>query len=89
MVPVEELYYRGFIFPALRDRWGATTAVVLTTLWFWAAHVFQLFGDPAGIAVILVVATTFTLQRHRSGSLVPPLLTHAAYNGVLVTLSFA
>jgi membrane protease YdiL (CAAX protease family) len=60
--PFEELYYRGFIFPILRRRLGVVPAVTLVALWFAGVHAFQLYGDPAGILVILVMGLVWTLQ---------------------------
>ncbi len=85
--PFEELYYRGFIFPVLRRYLGAWAAVGLVTVWFTGAHVIQLFGDPAGLAVILVMGFVWTLQRHLTDSLIPGLITHWLYNAGLLALS--
>jgi membrane protease YdiL (CAAX protease family) len=87
--PFEELYYRGFIFPTLRGLLGPWAAVLLTAAWFTGAHVFQLAGDPAGLAIILTMGLTWTLQRQLTDSLIPGLITHWLYNAVLVTLSLA
>jgi membrane protease YdiL (CAAX protease family) len=87
MPPFEELYYRGFIFPILKRWLGAWPAVVLVTVWFASAHVFQMFGDPVGLAVILAVGLLYTLQRHLTGSLIPAIIAHWVYNAYLMVLA--
>ncbi len=87
--PFEELYYRGFIFPIVKRYLGGWAAVALVTLWFAAAHALQLLGDPAGMAVILVMGLAWTLQRQITGSLVPSLIAHWLYNAALVASSLA
>lgn len=83
--PFEELYYRGFLYPCFKNLAGARWALVIVTLWFTMAHAIQLFGDPIGLPVILVVALVLTIQRHRSDSLTPSLITHWVYNfGIIV-----
>jgi membrane protease YdiL (CAAX protease family) len=80
----EEMYYRGFIFPVLREKLGAAAAVTIVSLWFCFAHVFQLAGDWAGVPVILAMGVTWTVQRHRYDSLTPPIITHFTYNAGLI-----
>jgi membrane protease YdiL (CAAX protease family) len=84
---VEELYYRGFIYPILSRKWGKTAAVVTVTLWFAAVHAFQLAGDWIGLPFILILSVICTVQRCKSGSLTPSIVTHWGYNGTLVAIS--
>ncbi|MBN1807771.1 MAG: CPBP family intramembrane metalloprotease [Planctomycetes bacterium] len=81
---VEEPYYRGLIFPVARKTLGGAAAVPIVALWFTAAHFMQLFEDPVGLAVILVIAVQYTLQKHLHGSLVPSLVSHLVYNAVVI-----
>jgi membrane protease YdiL (CAAX protease family) len=87
--PVEEMYYRGFIFPVLRGRTGPFAAVVIVTLWFGTAHFLQFLMDWISLPVILVVGTVFTIQRHLYGSLVPSIVTHWVYNAALIAITLA
>lgn len=83
----EELYYRGFIFPVLREKMGVGPAVTLTSLWFAAVHAPQVAGDWAALPAIYVMGLLWTLQRQISGSLVPSIVTHLAYNATIMTLA--
>ena len=84
---VEEMYYRGFLFPGLRRLLGAAPAIAIVTLWFAAMHVIQNLGDWAALGAILTVSLLLTLQRHLTGSLLPPLVTHLVYNGTLMLVA--
>lgn len=84
--PFEELYYRGFIFPVLRDVLGSGWSIVMVSVWFTLLHVFQLAGDWAALPVILAVAFVWTWQRHHYRSLVPSLICHWTYNLCAVIL---
>ncbi len=93
---IEEIYYRGFIFPALRKTLGAAAAVVMIVSWFTLIHVPQLIafknGAPAGfdIASLCCIAAAgiiFTLQRHYTDSLLPSIIAHVTYNAVLLVTS--
>ena len=56
MAPVEEIYYRGFVFPGLRHSLGAGWAGLIVVTWFAAIHVVQLIGsdgfDAASLACV-------------------------------------
>ena len=92
---VEELYYRGFIFPAVRNiaerhrgpAAAGALAVAAVSLWFGAVHVPQLWNDFVGIPVVATMGLLWTLMRHHYGSLLPSLLSHLTYNATLVTIS--
>ncbi len=86
--PFEEMYYRGFIFPILRNGLGAVWAVPIVSIWFTSIHAIQLWGDWLGLGVLLVMGTVWTLQRHWTDSLWPSIVTHFSYNAILVAVSF-
>ena len=81
--PFEEIYYRGFVFPALRRTCGVTWAMAIVILWFGLVHAFQLFPDWAAMLVVTTMGAIYTVQRHVTGSLWPPIITHLTYNAVL------
>jgi len=82
---LEELLFRGVLQSELlrvtrlaRSRFGLTGANLLASAAFVAAH---LVNQPPGWALaVLVPSLLFGFFRDRSGSVVPGLLLHAAYN---------
>lgn len=77
---VEETVFRGFIYAVLEKVGGAVVAIVGSGLLFGAIHVPQLWGGWMQIGLLFAVGVTFGLVRWRSGSLLPSLLMHVAYN---------
>ena len=84
--PLEEMYYRGFLFNTIRRILGMPWAWLLVSVWFCIPHVLQLVGDYAGIPVILVMGAIWTWQRYRYESLLAPILCHTTYNVCLVSI---
>lgn len=91
----EEIGWRGFLTPALRDQIGVGPALLTSGL-IWAAWHFPLtiYGDYAGTApltfqllcfTVMIVATgaIYGLIRLRSGSVWPAVVMHAAHNAVI------
>ena len=78
--PVEEIYYRGFIFPVLRRKVGPVLAIAAVAVWFGVAHVFQLMGDWIAVPIVAGMGLVWTIQRHVHRSLVPSIVTHWVYN---------
>lgn len=84
---VEEVVFRGFIFPVLERRWGPVAAVLLTALMFTSLHVTQLWGSWMAVSLILLVGLVLSLARALTGALLPAFLLHLAYNTTLCVLS--
>ena len=80
---IEELFFRGFLFPVLARRSGVPVAVVLTSLAFMLIHVSQLAGAWVPLLILFFVGLAFTLARAWSGSVAVPYLMHVAYNATL------
>lgn len=80
----EELLFRGFVLSGFRARFGEGKAVVLSAILFGALHMELTRILPTAVIGLLL---GFVLVR--TGSLLAPILVHAVYNGLLVTLSAA
>jgi len=87
--PVEELYYRGFLFPALQKSWGSVAAVLVVAVWFGMAHGAQLIQDPIGIPIIAFAGAMWTVQRLVTGSLTSSLISHLTYNSCMIVATIA
>ena len=77
---IEELYYRGFLFPILKRKLGAMKGIIYITIWFGLLHAWQLNGNPIAVLNITFVGFILTFLRHKSGSLIPSIVTHYTYN---------
>ncbi len=81
--PVEEMAFRGFLYPVVERSWGKAAAVLLTSAIFSALHGWQYGWHWQILLLLLYVGIVFGLLRARTGSLVPSTLVHCAYNATL------
>lgn len=83
---LEELFFRGLLYPVLRRRTGLIAAVLLTAVGFAAIHSVQLGYAWAPILSIFVVGVVFTVVRERWNSVASSFLLHCGYNFALFAL---
>jgi ABC-2 type transport system permease protein/sodium transport system permease protein len=82
---VEELFFRGFLFGAVRRVCGGWTTIVGTALAFGLLHVVM--GGALGLNQFLpstLMGLILGWVRHQSGSLIPGMILHAVHNGLLM-----
>jgi membrane protease YdiL (CAAX protease family) len=85
---LEELYFRGFLYPVL-SRWlGMIAGVLLTALPFALLHAPQLGFAWGPVLVIFLVGATLTIVRARTDSVASGVLVHFAYNATLLVLMY-
>jgi membrane protease YdiL (CAAX protease family) len=83
---VEELVFRGMLYPLLRRAWGVALGVVVTAGAFAAIHGTQLGYAWGPLLSIFVVGVVFTLARERTNSVAASFLMHCGYNTALFAL---
>jgi uncharacterized protein len=83
---LEELFFRGMLYPVLRRSYGILAAVLLTAVAFAAIHGAQLGNAWAPLLSIFVVGIVFTLVRERANSVAASFLTHCGYNLTLFSM---
>lgn len=84
----EELFFRGFLYPALLRRIGFFAALVLNSLLFAFTHEGQLAHAWAPLLVLFIVGIVLTLVREGTGSVARSFLVHAGYNAFLFGMIF-
>jgi CAAX protease family protein len=85
---MEEIFFRGFLFVFFEKHGGLRFAVVATALLFGGLHVQEYWGAWNHVLMIFLVGLVFSLARGLTGSLVPSVILHFAYNGIPMTLLF-
>ncbi len=85
---VEELLFRGMVYPVFERHWGLGIAVLATAGLFAAIHGPQLGGSWPQVGAIFLVGLALTYARGSTGSLVPAFLMHVSYNSTLFTSLF-
>ena len=78
---VEELFFRGFLYPVLARRWGIAWGVFLSALPFAALHLPQYGWAWGAMLVILIVGIVCGLVRAVTKSVGASFLVHVGYNG--------
>jgi len=85
---MEELFFRGFLYPVLARRLGMGAGVFLTALAFGLIHALQLGFAWAPVLLIFLVGTVLTMVRALTQSVAATFVVHAAYNSTLTVLTF-
>jgi len=85
---VEEIFFRGFFFPALRRATGEVTAIIVVSGAFALLHQAQLAAAWAPLLLLFGVGLVLTTVRARTGSLAASFLIHAGYNFTLFGMLF-
>ena len=82
LAPVcEEIFFRGYLYPALRNRMGMQPAMLLNGLLFAAAHF-----EVVGFLPRMLLGYGLCYMYERNHTLSGPMVGHALYNGLLVLL---
>jgi CAAX protease family protein len=85
---MEELFFRGFMYPVLARRIGIPASIFLTALGFGLIHASQLGRAWAPVLVIFLVGVALTAVRAATKSVAAGVLMHAAYNSTIFVLMF-
>ena len=83
----EELFFRGFLYPALARRFGLVWSILLTSVFFAGIHIFQLraWGP---VLVIFLVGLALTTVRALRKSVAASVLMHMTYNATLFAAAY-
>lgn len=82
---VEEMFFRGFLYPALARPLGVLPAAVLSAGGFAAIHGAQLAFAWIPLLFLFMVGMVLTLARARTKSVAVSVLMHIGYNATLFT----
>jgi uncharacterized protein len=85
---LEELFFRGFLYPVLVRRLGVIFAVLLTSIGFGLLHAQQLGRAWGPVLVVFLVGLALTITRAVTKSVAPGVLMHIGYNLTLTTLLY-
>ena len=77
---LEELFFRGLLYPLVRRAAGIVAALLVTATCFAFIHGGQLGYAWAPLVSIFIVGLVFTVVRERTGSVAASFLMHCGYN---------
>jgi membrane protease YdiL (CAAX protease family) len=84
---MEELFFRGFLYPVLARRMGMSLAVLFTALPFALIHAFE-YKAWVPVLIVFMVGVVVTLVRAKRQSVAASFVVHAIYNGIPIVASF-
>jgi len=77
---MEELFFRGLLYPVLARRLGVCWGVLLTAAPFAMMHMFQ-YGYAWGVVLLIfIMGIVVTIVRAKTGSVAASFLVHVGYN---------
>lgn len=85
---MEELFFRGFLYPVLARRLGIAAGVLLTALAFALIHEPE-YKAWAPVLIIFLVGVVLTVVRAKMKSVGASFIVHAIYNGIPIVLAIA
>lgn len=79
---MEELFFRGLLYPVLERRLGMFWGVILTAAPFAMMHMFQ-YGYAWGVVLLIfIMGIVVTIVRAQTGSVAASFLVHVGYNAM-------
>ena len=83
---MEELFFRGFLYPVLARWTGVAPAILLTALPFGLLHYLQ-YRSWSAVLLIMLVGVVLGIVREVTNSVGASFLVHVGYNGTLMVLA--
>jgi membrane protease YdiL (CAAX protease family) len=84
---MEELFFRGFLYPVLARRTGAVGGIIITGVLFGLIHSPQYGYSWAAVLIVCMVGVVLTTVRAVTKSVASSFLAHVGYNGILLLLT--
>lgn len=79
----EEIFFRGFMYPAVREKWGKAVGIIGTSVIFSFLH-----AHVAGFMPIIALGILLAYLYEKTGSLMVPMAVHMIHNLGMVMLVF-
>jgi uncharacterized protein len=84
---MEEVFFRGFLYPVVARRLGVFWGILLTALPFGLIHMVQYGYAWGAVLIIFLVGVVLTAVRAMTKSVASSFLVHVGYNGTLMVLA--
>ncbi|MBI4707643.1 MAG: TatD family hydrolase [Candidatus Omnitrophica bacterium] len=80
---VEEILFRGFVYTAIKNKFGRRTAYLLSTILFAGLH-----ANLVGFLPIAVLGILLAYLYEHTGSLIPSITVHVTHNSLIALFVF-
>ncbi|MFH1753151.1 MAG: type II CAAX endopeptidase family protein [Candidatus Omnitrophota bacterium] len=82
----EEIFWRGYAYPAFAQKIGRLYAILLISLFFTLYHLAGLWGAWSSITTVYIISVILTALRARTNSTIVGIIVHSAYNFFITIL---
>lgn len=79
---IEEIVFRGVLFPAIKRRYGLMAGVMVSSLVFTLVHI-----NPVQMISVLPLGIYLAIMYHRTGSIYPGMALHATWNLMVLLIA--
>jgi membrane protease YdiL (CAAX protease family) len=79
---IEEIVFRGVLFPAIKRRFGLVAGILFSSLVFTLVHI-----DPIQMISVLPLGIYLAVMYHRTGSIYPGMILHATWNLIVLLIA--
>lgn len=80
---LEEIFFRGFLYPALKKRWGMNAALVLSAALFSSIH-----QNVFAFLPVFVLGLVLGYLYEERGNLMPSIFLHVIHNSIFISYFF-
>ncbi len=80
---IEEVFFRGFLYGALKKSLGVVSAIIISGFLFSFLHINLL-----GFIPIMALGAFLAYMRERTGSLIPSITVHIVHNSAITMIMF-
>ena len=80
---LEEIFFRGFCYPAFKKRWGVGWALILSAAFFSLIH-----QNAFAFLPVFVLGLALGYLYEKRGTLVPSIVLHIVHNSIFITYFF-
>jgi membrane protease YdiL (CAAX protease family) len=80
---IEELFFRGFCYPAFKKRWGATAAMIISSVFFAAIH-----GSIFAFFPVFFLGLLLAYLYEKRKTLFPSIFLHILHNSIFILYFF-
>jgi len=78
---VEEVFFRGFVYPAIANKYGVIVSAVSTSILFGLAHIVA-----ANAIIAFFIGLILVYVYHQTTNLLAPILVHSTFNQISVII---
>lgn len=81
---LEEVLYRGILFPSIARKYGTIWGVILSSIFFAVSHI-----NPIQMVTAVILAPYLCLMYKRLNSIIPGMILHSLHNAAVTAITIA